>query len=375
MIKWWWWWGLLKTVHLKVVNVSLTMHVCLSVCPCLRPWSTTLRGFCWSSQRTLTSLAGLVHRDESVSLFSSSSHTPTAFCWVSALVLALWCEWDSVNIPCSQQMAYKDKNSDREHFHSAASTTAQKCCLHACPFICLIIFSLLKWMQWLRGLGRVINKILCNTYRLRRVINNSECSSACLYIHRPSCSQLRHGGYCNSPEIRQADILCVRVSFVCLTQPLCLRLWQNPPSLPAKPAVIVVPLMRNSPSLRPAEAPQVLQATWFLSLICVLSVLSTTVFRSLFTAFVGLRGRHGASSWKLAHWKFPANICQLGCIVGNVEARHWDGRRIWLLWFFRKNVTGPIRLCCKIIKNVKITWCFYPGLFIMTVKFDYDVLW
>lgn len=358
MIKWWWWWGgggLLKTVHLKVVNVSLTMHVCLSVCPCLRPWSTTLRGFCWSSQRTLTSLAGLVHRDESVSLFSSSSHTPTAFCWVSALVLALWCEWDSVNIPCSQQMAYKDKNSDREHFHSAASTTAQKCCLHACPFICLIIFSLLKWMQWLRGLGRVINKILCNTYRLRRVINNSECSSACLYIHRPSCSQLRHGGYCNSPEIRQADILCQ--SLLRLFNPASLSQTLTEPAIFASETscdcraphekLTIAQARRGTPGTTGHVVP--------LSDLCSLCSLYNimSVFRSLFTAFIGLRGRHGASSWKLAHWKFPANICQLGCIVGNVEARHWDGRRIWLLWFFRKNVTGPIRLCCKIIKNVR----------------------
>lgn len=79
-------------------------------------------------------------------------------------------------------------------------------------------FSLLNWRQWLRGLGQVINKLWpaflphANTHRLRRVINNSECSSACLYIHCPGCSQLHHGGYCNSPEFRQGDILCVRVS-------------------------------------------------------------------------------------------------------------------------------------------------------------------
>lgn len=123
--------------------------------------------------------------------------------------------------------------------------------------------------------------------------------------------------------------------------------------------------MRNSPSLRPAEAPQVLQTSTScvvsLSDLCSLCSLYNimSVYRSLYTgknmrkAFVGLRGRHGASSWKLAHWKFPANICRLGCIVGNVGARHWEGRRIWLLWCFRKNVPGPIRLCCKIIKNFR----------------------
>ena len=71
----------------------------------------------------LTSVASPVHRDRICFHFSSSSlsHPHSSLLCADSVSLCYWCEWDSENnIPCSQQMAHKDKFSGRltlQHFN------------------------------------------------------------------------------------------------------------------------------------------------------------------------------------------------------------------------------------------------------------------
>lgn len=100
---------------------------------CCRSWR-----MCWRQLPVLST------ETESVSIFfSSSSHTPTAFCSAPTPILFYRCEWDSVTIPCSQQMAYKDKFSGRlalQRFNlDVASTSANKYHPYL-PFVALSVF-------------------------------------------------------------------------------------------------------------------------------------------------------------------------------------------------------------------------------------------